>query len=271
MKRTRSKSRWLVALLLGVSVLLVVSSYYQRGVSMPVSYVRGAAKSVTWGAAAAVEAVVSPLRAGFGDVTHFWRLRRDKARLQASIVRLNARLVAAGRLEKENSDLRRAARFLPRIKMRVLGATLVQRSGNPWESVLLVDRGEKDGIKSGSPVLAQDGVIGRVIGVGKGVSEVRLIDDQRSGVAVEVERTGAQAVVTGSAAGILKLRYQAGDADIKKGDRLITSGVGSTFPRGLDVGTVVKIDTGIYGLEKDIVVQPRADLRRAAVMFIGLL
>lgn len=270
MKRTRSKSRWLVTLLLGASLLLVISSYYQRGVLTPVSYARGAAKSVTWGVATAVNAVVGPARAGLADVAHFWSLRRDKSRLRAKNVRLQARLVAAGRLEKENSELRKAARFLPRIKMRVVGASLVQRSGNPWESVLLVDRGKKDGVKPGCPVLAEDGVIGRVIAVDNGVAEVRLIDDQRSGIAVEIERTGVQAVVSGSAAGLLKLRYQASDADIRRGDHLITSGVGSVFPRGLDVGTVVSMQTGVYGLEKDIVVRPKANLRRATVMFIGL-
>jgi rod shape-determining protein MreC len=92
-------------------------------------------------------------------------------------------------------------------------------------------------------VAAEAGIVGQVTRVHPLLSEVTLITDRDQATPVQVVRNGLRAVAFGGgASGMLELRFMAAIAEIQEGDRLVTSGIDGTYPAGLPVANVVKIE-----------------------------
>ena len=95
-------------------------------------------------------------------------------------------------------------------------------------------------MKVGNPVMSENGLVGRVIGVTDGASRVLLLTDIASRTPIMIDRTNARAILTGDGGPNPRLDYLRGRDPIREGDRLLTSGDGGVMPRGLPVGTAVK-------------------------------
>ena len=118
------------------------------------------------------------------------------------------------------------------------GAT-VQDVRGPFARARLIDVGTGRGVRIGNPVLNEHGLIGRVVGTTAGISRVLLLTDVASRTPVLIERTDQRALLTGDASANPRLAYVRGTG-LKAGDRVLTSGDGGGFPRGLPVGIVAK-------------------------------
>lgn len=106
----------------------------------------------------------------------------------------------------------------------------------------VINLGMESGVYVGQPAISPQGVVGQVVETGYRRSVLILISDISHGLPVEVERNGLRAIVQGSGkAGLLKLPYLGRQADIRTGDRLVTSGIGSRFPAGYKVAVVTDI------------------------------
>jgi rod shape-determining protein MreC len=99
---------------------------------------------------------------------------------------------------------------------------------------------QRGGHQAGNPVMSENGLVGRVVGVTNGVSRVLLLTDVASRTPVMIDRTNARAILTGDGGPNPKLEYLRGLDPVKNGDRVLTSGDGGVFPRGLPVGVAVK-------------------------------
>ena len=160
------------------------------------------------------------------------------------------------RLRAENSELRQwrdeaiamktvneryealmGIRTDPPVQMAT-GAT-VQDSRGPFARARLINVGAGEGVRIGNPVLNEHGLIGRVVGTTAGISRVLLLTDVASRTPVLIERTDQRALLTGDASANPRLAYVRG-VGLKAGDRVLTSGDGGGFPRGLPVGIVAK-------------------------------
>lgn len=125
----------------------------------------------------------------------------------------------------------------PPVRMAT-GAT-VQDSRGPFARARLINVGAGEGVRIGNPVLNEHGLIGRVVGTTAGISRVLLLTDVASRTPVLIERTDQRALLTGDASANPRLAYVRG-VGLKAGDRVLTSGDGGGFPRGLPVGIVAK-------------------------------
>lgn len=119
-------------------------------------------------------------------------------------------------------------------------ARVVSDSRGPFANTRLADAGSERGIQVGNPVLNERGLVGRVVGVSRGVSRVLLLTDIASRTPVMIDRTNARAILTGDGGPNPKLEYLRGVDPIQQGDRVVTSGDGGVVPRGLPVGAAVK-------------------------------
>jgi len=119
-------------------------------------------------------------------------------------------------------------------------ARIVTDSRGPFANSRLANAGSEKGIKPGNPVMSENGLVGRVVGVTQGVSRVLLLTDAASRTPVMIDRTNARAILTGDGGVNPKLEYLRGQDPVKNGDRVLTSGDGGVFPRGLPVGVAVK-------------------------------
>jgi len=119
-------------------------------------------------------------------------------------------------------------------------ARIVTDSRGPFANSRLANAGSEKGIKPGNPVMSENGLVGRIVGVTDGVSRVLLLTDAASRTPVMIDRTNARAILTGDGGPNPKLEYLRGQDPVKSGDRVLTSGDGGVFPRGLPVGVAVK-------------------------------
>lgn len=145
----------------------------------------------------------------------------------------------------------------------MVAARIVTDSRGPFANSRLANAGSEKGIKAGNPVMSENGLVGRVVGVGKGVSRVLLLTDVASRTPVMIDRTNARAILTGDGGPNPRLEYLRGQDPVRNGDRILTSGDGGVFPRGLPVGVAVK------GLDSRWRVVQASD--KAAVDFVRIL
>src|SRR5436190_4279640 len=134
-------------------------------------------------------------------------------------------------------------------------ARIVSDSRGPFANARLANAGSEAGIKPGNPVMSENGLVGRVVGVTEGVSRVLLLTDVASRTPVMIDRTNARAILTGDGGPNPKLEYLRGLDPVKSGDRVLTSGDGGVFPRGLPVGVAVK---GLDGKWRVVLASDRA-------------
>jgi len=170
--------------------------------------------------------------------------------LQSTLQRDNATLtqeafVNAGLLQKqqsliaENENLRELLALRPRFEPSAQVAEILYRARDPFVRQIVVDKGATDGVKAGSPVIDASGLVGQVHRVYPWASEVALISDREQAIPVQVVRNGLRAVIFGLGYdGALEVRFMPVNADIEKGDLLVTSGIDGVYPSGLPVAFV---------------------------------
>lgn len=146
-------------------------------------------------------------------------------------------------VEHEINRLRHALNYRERSVFKLVPAEVVTRDSSTWWRTVTINRGSQDGIESDMPVVTDEGLVGKTTTVSPNISVVLLVSDENCRVAVTVEGTREQGIVTGErvAAGItplLDLNYLSKQANLQPGQKALTSGVGGVFPAGLPVGTV---------------------------------
>lgn len=121
----------------------------------------------------------------------------------------------------------------------VTGRAVLDSRG-PFANTRLINVGSEAAVKVGNPVMSDRGLVGRIVGVAQGVSRVLLLTDVASRTPVLVARTDARAILLGDGGSNPKLAYLRGQDPVREGDRIMTSGDGGVFPRGLPVGVAAK-------------------------------
>ena len=142
-------------------------------------------------------------------------------------------------------------------------ARSVAVSRGPFANNRLIDAGSNKKISFGNPVITDQGLVGRVVGVSPDVSRVLMVTDVTSHVPVMILRSDARAMMSGDGGGYPKLDFVRGKDSVKVGDQILSSGDGGVFPRGLPVGEAVK---GV-----DNVWRVRLYSNRSAIDFVKVL
>ncbi|EGF93420.1 rod shape-determining protein MreC [Asticcacaulis biprosthecium C19] len=132
-------------------------------------------------------------------------------------------------------------------ELQMVAARSVSVSRGPFANNRLIDAGSKKGITFGNPVITDQGLVGRIVGVSSDVSRVLMVTDVTSHVPVMVMRSDARAMMNGDGnTGYTKLDFVRGKDSVREGDQVLTSGDGGIFPRGLPVGEAVKGVDGVW-------------------------
>jgi rod shape-determining protein MreC len=169
-------------------------------------------------------------------------LRAENARLRDQDRLLALRSMRYEALARENSQLRGLRDALPPVAERWLAAEIVNIPLNSLRQRVLINRGTTNGVFKGQALLDDKGVIGQTTHVGPFSAEVILITDPEHAIPVQIERTGLRTIAVGAGdTTSLALPYLPGNADIKSGDMLITSGLGGVFPAGYPVARVTEV------------------------------
>ncbi len=137
-----------------------------------------------------------------------------------------------------------------------------------WTQMITVDRGTKDGIERGMPVIQGDAVVGQVVAVAPHSAKVLLITDSTSGVDSIIQSGRARGVVEGDGHNLCQLRYVSQEDEITIGDRIITSGMDGVYPKGVMVGVVADIKKSGRGMFQSIIVKPAVNFARLETVLV---
>jgi len=179
---------------------------------------------------------------------------------------------AAQRFETAEADAAQLRRLIgagEKLPVKSTPAEILYAGRDPYSHKVFVNLGERQGVKPGSPVTDEAGVIGQVTRVHPLISEVTLITDQDHVVPIQVVRNGLRAIAFGGgASGMLELRFTAGNAEIQNGDRLVTSGIDGTYPAGLPVATVVRIERDAENSFARVICRPAGGVDRGRFVLV---
>jgi rod shape-determining protein MreC len=203
----------------------------------------------------------------FATFRELGTLRRENEALRELADRLMIENVRLKEAEAENENLRRLLQFArgnPHQEYRAaeLIGRVIGRDPSSFLSYLTIDVGSEQGIKSGMPVVTDEGLVGRIAEVGFTSSKVLLIIDARSSVNALIQRSRASGVVEGVLGGGLVMRYISQDQPVSVGDVVLTSGLGGNFPKGLVIGQVVAVHQQDIEMFQQTQVRPTVDFGR---------
>jgi len=143
-----------------------------------------------------------------------------------------------------------------------VAARVVGKDATNWFKTILIDRGSRAGMRRNLPVVAPDGLVGRIVDVTPSTAKVQLITDPVSAAGALMQRTRVTGIVTGNLGAGLRVRYLPLLADVVVGDEVVTSGMGGIFPKGIPVGRVTAVERASGALFQEAVLQPKVDLGR---------
>lgn len=189
----------------------------------------------------------------------------ENADLRAAIMLLQAKQQRLLLLENENAELRALLKSSPQIgNSRIEIAQLLSVDSDPFVQQVVLNKGSRDDVYVGQPVLDATGIVGQIIEVGPITSRVLLITDTRSAVPVQVTRSGLRAIAQGTGImGNLSLAHIPDTTDIRVGDMLVTSALGQRFPAGYPVGRVNSVTRSSGEQFAIIKVTPSTKLNRS--------
>ena len=232
-----------------------------------------------------LQSVVSWSIEGIGGALHryVWLVDVDEenGELRAENDALRLELLRSRRQEHQLAELEILAGLRGQTRAETVGARVISSSINRNFRVarLRIDRGTiGDGasaipVAAGMPVINADGLVGRIHRVYGDFSDVLLVSDTQSSIDVIVARTGGRGVLTGLASEDsyrCKIEYLEQESQVRVGDAIVTSGLGSQFPAGLPVGQIVAISGLKHGLYQEVEVRPAVDFGKIGSLLILL-
>ncbi len=248
-------------LLLALAGLAYVTSDPRGAISGPESILREVVAPFQRGFAALSRAVVGAVE----TLASIGRLQQDNRILRQEIAALRLELQELEEYRRENAKLREIVGLRERLPRPTVVAQVIARPYNQWFSSVTIDRGARDGLRVGMPVINSQGVVGYIESVTASTARVLLVTDPTSaigGVVVDseipvlVEGTGDPA---GREAVVRPLVWR---TELKAGDVVVTSGLSQTFPKGLPIGVIDAVFDDESGLKQQAVLKLNVDFNR---------
>jgi len=203
-----------------------------------------------------------------GDYVLLFEVREENDRLASRVARLDMERHVLLEQGVENRRLRSLLQLRERIGGELIAAEVIARDiSPPFFRVTRVelDRGSRDRVRSGMPVLSGSGLVGLVLNAGAQTADVQLIVDRRAAVDVIIQRTGARGMLRGTGEEeryLARIQFLGREDALRVGDLVHTSGLGQRFPPSILVGRVTRIVREDFGLYQEVEVTPAVDFSR---------
>ncbi|WP_269531584.1 rod shape-determining protein MreC [Chitinimonas sp. BJYL2] len=217
----------------------------------------------------AATAPVAAARTAGDFLTSQTKLLQENRRLEDERLRTSAELLRLNALREENAQLRRLTATRDSQHGKGVLAEVLYNDRDPYTAKLVVDRGETTGANLGQVVIDPRGVVGQITRAQPLTSEITLITHRDHTVPVQVVRNGLRAIIYGQGnQHPMIVRWLPLNADIQEGDELVTSGIDGTYPAGLPVARVVKVDRNPGVAFAQVRCAPAADIDKHRFLLI---
>jgi rod shape-determining protein MreC len=188
--------------------------------------------------------------------------RQQNKNLQSQLDQLRLETASLAEDARQGQRLQSLLGFQQKYIYKTVAAQVIGASGTEQSYVLFIDKGSRDGVATDMPVITPDGIVGKTRDVFDHTSQVLEISDETSGAGVILQQTRIQGVLRGDSWGQPQIVNISPDDRIRQGERVVTSGGDSIYPRGLTVGTVDRVQPDADGTLINVLVKPAADLSR---------
>lgn len=223
--------------------------------------------------------VVSPFikvtAATIHGVTSIWQdyvdlrtLREENKRLQFEASTLKRRLDQLQEQALETQRLQRLLAMRDNSQAEFLTARVIGKDATNWFKTILLDCGSMEGVRRNQPVLAPNGLVGRVVEVTPTSARVQLFTDPVSAVGGLIQRTRVTGIVSGNLGAGARVRYLPLMGDVVVGEEVVTSGMGGVFPKGIPIGRVATVERKSGILFQEATLTPAVDLSRLEEVLI---
>lgn len=244
-----------------VGHLLLISAQVttERGVPMLEAATFGAFAEVQRGTTSAIASV----RETWRDYVAVQDIRRDNERLRAEMASLRVELQEQRAEAQQTRTLQTLLELRSQTSVRTTAANVIAAAASPDFRTVTIDKGTRDGLRQDLAIISPEGVVGRLILPSARASKVQLLIDRNAAAGALVERSRAQGIVVGTGTDRLRLDYVPSSADVRVGDRVVTSGIEGIYPaaehegeypKGFVIGQIESVGNGPTG--RTIIVRP---------------
>lgn len=173
-------------------------------------------------------------------------------------------------LEFENERLRRLLNYSRGVDAEMITAKVIGRDPSPWAKTVMINKGKRDGLVKGLPVLVSEGVVGQIVSLYGHYAKVLLITDRSSAVDALVQNSRARGIVEGVSDQGCVFRYALRKETILPGDVIISSGFDQVFPKGMRIGEVVAVEKENSELFQTIYLKTFVDFEKLEEVLVSM-
>ena len=206
----------------------------------------------------------------FSWATRIAELSRENRYLRRQNLEFALKLWALEEAKLENLRLRRLLGFKEETLFAYVPARVIARSVYGDLNSMRIDAGTEDRVAEGMPVVTTDGLVGRIFRASRTTSIVQLILDRNSRVSAVLQNRERTFGIFSYDKGTCYLKNVSSRSEIKVGDMVVSSGVGGVFPKGLQIGTVERLEVDSTRLFRDVVIRPSVRFSHLEEVFVLL-
>jgi rod shape-determining protein MreC len=210
------------------------------------------------------------VRAGWHRYVAVLGSERENEALHARITRLSEENLQLREALVASGHLQRIAEMRERYEIPMLPAELVGVDASPWFRSVLIDRGRDRGVRSGMPVISEQGLVGLVTATARRSAKAMLVLDHQTAIDGVIQRSRSRGILRGRGSDQLEFEFVARGSDVQVDDLVITSGLGGMYPKGLDIGTIIDVSEADSQLLQKATVRPAVDFGRLEQVFVML-
>lgn len=212
----------------------------------------------------------SSVRGFWGDYLDLLSVREENQRLKAMLQSYEEDLAEYREAYTTYLRLQQELDFREKTDFPPLSARVIGKDPSFWFHTIIVDRGENDGVVEGMVALNSKGVVGQVIHVSNNYCKVLLAIAPSSAIDVFVQQTRVRGILKGAGENGYMLHYVLKNAEVSRGDMIVTAGIGGVFESGIPVGTVSEVHRKTRGMFLEIEVEPSVDFQRLEFVQLNL-
>jgi rod shape-determining protein MreC len=241
----RASRRRYVLLVIVLTCLTLITLDTRSGRSGPLGVIGRIAHRIVGPVQGAVDDGARPVSDWWDGITNSGHLKRDNRRLQEEIAALRGKQTQADEAIRENNEYKKSLALHNALLVKNVTGLVVGRDPGNFDPTLTIDKGSETGISVDMPVIAPEGIVGKVIEVWSGGSQIQVLTDPVFSVGVQTPGHGGSPPTTGIASGQadshdLAVEFDAG-TKVVVGDQIVTSPQSTLFPSGLVVGTIASV------------------------------
>ena len=261
----RQRTGWLfMAVVVGHILLISTQVATRRGVPV--------LEALTFGVFAEVQRTTT---SGIGSVRDVWQnyfalqqTRQENQQLRTEVAQLRVGLQQERALAEQSRMLQKLLDMRMETPLKTTAAYVIAGAASPDFRTATIDKGTSDGLKPDMAVISPAGVVGRIILPTSRAAKIQLLIDRDAAAGAVTERGRAQGVVVGTGTS-LRFDHVSGTADIKVGDRVVTSGIEGIYPKGFEIGQIESIERRA-GEFSAIIIRPTVEFSSIEAVLVVL-